>query len=605
MKKLLLHILILFCLPFLVSGCRDDASWTGKPGDNGMEADEVQLEIFTRADSYHLPKARGTENEDVLGKTPWVLVFKGDTPSATFVEARQAFEMAGKRFVILTKQPTGSKYQLLILANPLNNKFYYGDATTAYNFDAAGIASKITTATTLSDVCANLMTEPLAAGGVDGIPYTGVGEAIPMSYLLTVNSIDNTTRIENADKSSLEMIRVVAKMMVVNKASNFDFTGITTIINVPRQGRLHNLDGTIMNNASNLTEYRYDNSYSAPLVAAASQSTVTEPIYIYESDKLNNTHLIIEGVYEGKPYFYKMAIVDNVIQKMDIYRNHAYTFTITKVKGPGYDTIEDAKVAPASNMYLDYTVLIDDSNSYEIMSNNDYYLAVSNSVFMAYSSGGDYEAFKIITDCDIDFPNSRSITTNEQEVESSFTLIYPWDHKIPIVSGVSPSVTPVGVHVGDWLMYNEEGQSLIESDGSITWKKNAYVTLKLGNLEKMIHIRQRPPIPDSGRLLKYEPYAGNDPSSEYVNYYCLSGEVAEAGDDNPRTWIKLRPSSMEIRQDTARITVDDGKIYIEVAPNTSGAERAGVVYLSTIKAPDASSPSVNTTQRVKISITQE
>ena len=51
------------------------------------------------------------------GKNPWMFVFKGEGPNATFVEAVQAFELAGKRYVILTKQSNDSKYQLLILAH--------------------------------------------------------------------------------------------------------------------------------------------------------------------------------------------------------------------------------------------------------------------------------------------------------------------------------------------------------------------------------------------------------------------------------------------------------------------------------------------------------
>ncbi len=62
------------------------------------------------------------------------MVFNGENANATFVEAVQAFEMVGKRYVILTKQSGNSKYQLLILANPLNDKFYYGNNVTEYLF---------------------------------------------------------------------------------------------------------------------------------------------------------------------------------------------------------------------------------------------------------------------------------------------------------------------------------------------------------------------------------------------------------------------------------------------------------------------------------------
>lgn len=80
---------------------------------------------------------------------------QGENANATFVEAVQAFEMVGKRYVILTKQSGNSKYQLLILANPLNDKFYYGNNVTEYLFTESDLRmNMIPGITTLSEVCA-------------------------------------------------------------------------------------------------------------------------------------------------------------------------------------------------------------------------------------------------------------------------------------------------------------------------------------------------------------------------------------------------------------------------------------------------------------------
>ena len=67
------------------------------------------------------------------------------------------------------------------------------------------------------------------------IPYSGDEETIPMSYRLEVDQIDNTTKIANTDGSSLLLTRVVAKIVIVNKASNFILKGVTAVMNVPRQ----------------------------------------------------------------------------------------------------------------------------------------------------------------------------------------------------------------------------------------------------------------------------------------------------------------------------------------------------------------------------------
>ena len=73
-----------------------------------------------------------------------------------------------------------------------------------------------------------------------------------------------------------------------------------------------------------------------------------------------------------------------------------------------------------------------------------------------------------------------------------------------------------------------------------------------------------------------------DVDSYDMNFYCLTAYV-EDGADNPKTWIKLRPSSSDGRNITDRITVDDGKIYMEVTANEGTASRNGLVYLTTIK----------------------
>ena len=102
----------------------------------------------------------------------------------------------------------------------------------------------------------------------------------------------------------------------------------------------------------------------------------------------------------------------------------------------GNDTVADAKLSKPSNTDLDFEITVDDSNSYEIIANNDYYLGVSNSVFIAYSpdDASTYEAFKVITDCEKAFPDARTITDNMAEADNSFALSSPADGKLPISS---------------------------------------------------------------------------------------------------------------------------------------------------------------------------
>ena len=79
----------------------------------------------------------------------------------------------------------------------------------------------------------------------------------------------------------------------------------------------------------------------------------------------------------------------------------------------------------------------------------------------------------------------------------------------------------------------------------------------------------------------------------------------EDGADDPKSWIKLRPSSScAVRERTRdKITVDDGTIYIEVSASTMSKQRSGIIYLTTIKDPGVSS-NTNSVQRIKLNISQ-
>lgn len=576
----------------LLSACEHEVL-ISEGGEEIVPEEKVQIELFTRVNSYGLPATKALGDEDTVGKTPWVLVFRGNNSGATFVEAVQAFELVGKRYVLLTPQNDGSKYQLLILANT-QDKFYYGDVVTGYDFNETTLSDKlISGTTTLSDACKMLRTKPLSAS-LDAIPFSAAGAAIPMSYLLTVDKIDNTTKIANNDNSSLQLTRTVAKVIIVNKAPTLTFNGIYAVGNVPRQGQLHNLGGSIMNSDSILTKYGNNAAFSSALitteVVSGGQSTESKPIYLYESGARNNMYIIIKGKFEGKDYYYKVGIIDDDEQYIDVVRNHAYTFTINTAAGPGYDTVADAMASKASNTGLDVRMTVDESDAYEIMANNDYYMAVSNSVYLRYTNEFESsEAFKVITDCQTVFTSSgNNVTDNRSEVGWQLAELSP--EAIPIVgsSTTNPRVTPVRIKVGTYLLWEE----------STVWgKKDAYITLKLGNLEKKINVRQRNAIPAAGVQLSYRPDGSVDPTSYELRYYCHSAYV-EGGS----TWIKLHSSAGGERDVTDSITVDDGIILVEVTPNTSSSSRNAIIYLTTIKDPDYYS--VNTMQRIKIDLTQ-
>ena len=559
---------ILSCIIWIsfLSACeehtvRDD---TDPPPQTGKK---VQLELFTRTNEYGTPVLRSLADENGIGMTPWILVFKGSNDNAVFVEAVQAFQLSGinKRYVMLTEQATACR--LLILANPQDYYYMNGD-NNAYEFSENNFNTHLA-GKTLSYACANLLTESLNSPQT-WIPYSGNGR-IPMSYLLNVPSIDKNTQI-GTSSSLLEMKRIVAKIIIKNEDTDFTFNAVTAAVNVPKQGQLHLLGSTLMNNSGNLVEYNTGDSYVTDMIIPSSgETTENDPIYLYESNTANKTYIIIKGVYASKTYYYKVSLIDVNRNPVNILRNYKYTITITSIRGPGFESIDDLKTLADNNTNITYNVKIVDESSFEIAANDNYYWGLSNSIFIAYTDGNygtetEYTLSTLTTNCTIDFQDARYITHNSGNGDISLTYPVPdipgagQKSEIPITNN---SAFPVATDI------KAKVRSSLGNGG--------YVTLKLGDLEKSIHIRTSPygAIPASGETLIIEDIYGYE-------YYLLSGFIEGV---NTKDWIKLTSDTDIIRNDSASIIVDNGKIHIQVQPNSTGMTRRGTVYLTATKNP--------------------
>lgn len=523
--------------------------------------DKVQLELFTRIDPYKIPESRSSANEDGVDMTPWVLVFKGN--DMKFMEAAQALEISStnKRYVILTKQDEACK--LLILANPQAR--FYMNATQSYTFSSGTFATALLNMS-LDAASQALCTEPLS-NPQTSIPFANL-QLLPMSHVIDLpGGINKDTKI-GSDAQQLEMLRVVARVEVIDQETDFDFKGITMVANAAKQGLLYKQNGNAIAPASNRVEYRYDNSYSDDIAKAVvngtEQATTTNPVYLYEASTAYDMYIIVRGIYDGKEYFYKLAFIDEDENPLNIERNHRYIFTITKVKGPGYSTVGDAKVSLASNTQVDYTITVRDEASYEIISNNDYYMGVSNSHYIVYTDDADltreYHAFTLATDCIRPFPDKRTITAS-----TGLKLSSPaagTSVALPIVTNTSPLKTEVKIQLAAGF-----------STGT--------VQLELGNLEKTVSVERRARLGNIQQILSFP------------EFYCLSAYVEE---DDAKTWLKLVPNSEVPREVTDQIIVEDGIIKIRVERNNSGY-RFGTIYLTTIK-----DPGLPTSQIIRIKI---
>ena len=549
MGDIKIHIIYLLVLLTFFSACSIKEEVPGEPVTIGET--KVRFELFTKAGTYGLPVSRAGENESVVDQQPWVLVFLGTGGTASFVEAVQAELYNGKTYVYLEEQ--AGNCQLLILANS-PNRFYMNGVGYAYTADNFVNTLR---GRDLDYACRNLLTEALIDPQYT-VPYSG--QKLPMSDLVNLSKIDASVTIPN-----IQLKRIVGKIVVENTDADFVLEGITVVTNVAKNSKLHNLTDALEQNigAENLVEYRKDDSYALNIVDAeeivtGGQTTKNNPLYVYETHSLSNdTYLVIRGQYKGEMFFYKMALVNNDQHVLDILRNTEYIFTITSVRGRGFISMADAKASLASNTNLDYSILVQEESSYEIVSNNEYYLGVTNSHFEIYASaasGTAYVAFSLITDCKSESIGERTITAT-----SGLRIVSPVDGMIP-VSTTLPS------------------QVKIEMLAGFT---SGEIELRLGNLRKTVTVKRREQVTSSGTII----------SSFIDDGYYISAYVEDYVN---HSWLKLGPEEGEVRNDPDYIYVDNGKIKLYVEKNTSG-NREGVVYVSVGK---------GITQRIKVYITQ-
>ena len=549
MGDIKIHIIYLLVLLTFFSACSIKEEVPREPVTIGET--KVRFELFTKAGTYGLPVSRAGENESVVDQQPWVLVFLGTGGTASFVEAVQAELYNGKTYVYLEEQ--AGNCQLLILANS-PSRFYMNGVGYAYTADNFVNTLR---GRDLDYACRNLLTEALIDPQYT-VPY--IGQKLPMSDLVNLSKIDASVTIPN-----IQLKRIVGKIVVENTDADFVLEGITVVTNVAKNSKLHNLTDALEQNigADNLVEYRKDDSYALNIVDAeeivtGGQTTKNNPLYVYETHSLSNdTYLVIRGHYKGESFFYKMALVNNDQHVLDILRNTEYIFTITSVRGRGFISMADAKASLASNTNLDYSILVQEESSYEIVSNNEYYLGVTNSHFEIYASaasGTAYVAFSLITDCKSESIGERTITAT-----SGLRIVSPVDGMIP-VSTTLPS------------------QVKIEMLAGFT---SGEIELRLGNLRKTVTVKRREQVTSSGTII----------SSFIDDGYYISAYVEDYVN---HSWLKLGPEEGEVRNDPDYIYVDNGKIKLYVEKNTSG-NREGVVYVSVGK---------GITQRIKVYITQ-
>jgi Protein of unknown function (DUF1812). len=172
-------------------------------------------------------------------------------------------------------------------------------------------------------------------------------------------------------------------------------------------------------------------AYSGSLVAG---NAMVNEIYTFETaagtDLVGDPCLIIGGKYNGGPETYYRVNFHDGSDHLAIKRNHSYNFDIKKVLKDGYPTPGEAYNDKPINIV--YDVVLDDSNSSDIVFDGQYYITVNKSSWELPEAGilSNNEAYKIIlktnypiSDLEVEVTDGSSwLTINDSDIENIYII---------------------------------------------------------------------------------------------------------------------------------------------------------------------------------------
>ena len=410
--------------------------------------------------------------------------------------------------------------------------------------------------TTLADV-ELFKTQALTTAVIGGTTYiTQQPEIACMEGRVTLPSIQNGMIITDSS-NPVPLTRGTAQIVVDSSpvpATDLEILG-ASLCNAPLRGFIFP-QPTIA--TSSEAHYHYTSSSTSflPFVGAASTQK-SEPLYCYEDSKDNGLFVLLEANYKGVHGYYRINMVDGVLSDfdydrnpIDIVRNTLYTVNIYKASNYGYTTIAEAINNRASNIEYIVTAYVPSTEQYEdahdIIFNGDYFLGVSNSAFVSYSSGSTSVIATTVT-------HSATATVTTASVSVSGT-------GLTLITPSTGTFNPGDVN-------KKFNITVSMSTGFAT----GTITIVLGNITKVITVEQRAPVPFVAGVV--DDFAiGNEH---------FTGMLIPVGGVTP-DWLKFS-SAADGSNAVEEIANLAGKIYVVHDHNivkNGGAIRSGSVYIT-------------------------
>lgn len=531
--KLTLKCTIVLLLAMFSSCVQNE--WDIAPKGEGKK--KARLTLQTNLGSFITPTTRaGVANETDVDLTNINAVISVlDEPSNKYVikevlsqVTAQYNTTSGLYEITLEAEETDVSTNILLVANVSSFQLATGAVAAINDFSAF-----VSGTTYLSDLQSKMHTIQLVAAGTP-FPYpapaaTTATQRIPMSGSNVL--ADGITA--GGQSLYIPLKRIVAKITVTdaNTADLFSLRGVS-IDNAPTRGRI-----IAPTNWEDLNQYRKytvaadrinypDNAALAP---SPYTTTAANPLYIYESDPTHGTTLIVYGLYDGAPTWYKLTMDKDYnnatggIGKNLYRRNHIYDFKLINVKGPGYSSLSAAR-AGAPNNNLIAQVSVTDLSSHDIIGSDDTYLGLSNSEYIYYGDIGI---------------SSQGLDIAEIACSNGATPIAVAGNTTKISS---VTVTP-NAGRGTWTLK-------ATLTGPFNGMTDEYINVTAGKLSKKIKITKREGLDNN--------------QAGVIDDFTKDGDCVVGIMENPATsWVSLSESpTIPYNSGSKEIYTDLGKFYI-------------------------------------------
>ena len=385
---------VLLLLPLVLS-CRQDELILPVPPVSGKgETAEVTLSV--RIPDFRAANTRGVDEKGITEITVLMFADEGGTE-----KVKVKYDIPGSSLHTLSGSSDTKYFSVPVIAGRYKRIALIANAQTE-----------------LANITAGSTYDALKQVEVTGrFGQAGTGTYIPMyGEHAPAGGFELKAGVSQTIAQEIPLIRMLAKVDIINPTTSGATTaaGKVYFVNSVGNGRVW-VDLATYNTTSTQSGYMTPTLPVAPQPAVGGghplegiANTTSPNVITYYLNEQSATAggsrpcIVMLLDYQGREFYYRMGYTGDGIKGsgappyekgkyMPILRNHRYIFTIKEVKGPGFDTMQEAITSPENftNRNIVVTPIVIDEEFADIAFNESgHFLAVTRAEMMLFGKHG-------------------------------------------------------------------------------------------------------------------------------------------------------------------------------------------------------------------------